>query len=44
MRACFSELLYFRIHCIENDFAILELLNVKILLLFLSIMCTISAI
>ena len=34
MRACFCELLYFRILCIENDFAILEFLKVKILLLF----------
>ena len=31
---CFCELLYLRIYCIENDFAILELLKVKILLFF----------
>ena len=34
MRASFCELLYLRIYCIENDFAILGLLKVKILLLF----------
>ena len=33
MRACFCELLYLMIFCIENDSAILELLKVKILLL-----------
>ena len=34
MSACFCELLYLMIYYIENDSAILELLKVKILLLF----------